>query len=450
MFADRLESFGGNVAISLPDGSYVSYVQLAGMADTMYESLPPGTLVAIESASTLDTLVAYLGALRRRCPAILLDADLPLDTRKSLYNRYGIGAVFGASGWMTGVSSAHAAHPDLALLLSTSGSTGSPKLVRLSVRNLQSNAAAIAQYLALDESDRPVTVLPVHYSYGLSVVNSHLLVGATLLLTSEPVTSKAFWETVREGHATSLSGVPAHYAMLRRLRFERMALPDLRTLTQAGGRMTPDMVRWCAELAVQRGWRFFVMYGQTEAAPRMAYLPPEEALKRPDSIGIPIPGGRIELVDAEGAVQALGAGYGEIIYYGDNVMLGYASQAEDLLLGDVMGGRLATGDIARRDNDGFLYVEGRRSRFIKVAGNRIGLDDVESQLTACGYQVAVTGVDDLLMVAYQGLLDEAALLDTLFARYRLHRTRVKLKQVAEFPVSTSGKVLYEQLKELFA
>jgi len=449
MFAQQLESFGDYPAVALPDGSDVSYVQLAQLADTCYATMASGTLVAIECRNTLPVLAAYLGALRCRCPALLLDADLPQDAREQLYAHYGITHIYSPQGWHKRLGSAQTAHPDLALLLSTSGSTGSPKLVRLSARNLHANAVAIADYLALDAKERPITTLPIHYSYGMSVVNSHLQVGATLLLTDASLTAKPFWQFMRERQASSLSGVPAHYQMLTQLRFERMALPHLRTMTQAGGRMTPDLVRRYAQLATERNWRFFVMYGQTEAAPRMAYLPCEQVLQRPDSIGMPVPGGRIELVDSKGHTINEPGQTGEIVYHGENVMLGYANEASDLLLGDTQGGVLPTGDLALRDEAGFLYIQGRLSRFIKIAGNRIGLDDIEMQFSLQGYTLAVTGRDEQLMIAYQGEIDETEFLQLLFTRYHLHRQSVKLMKMDVLPRSVTGKIRYAELQELF-
>jgi len=450
MFAQQLESFNDHPAVALPDGSEVSYAQLAQLADACYATLAPGTVVAIECRNTLASLVAYLGALRRPCPALLLDAELPAAAREQLYAHYGITRIYGDAGWHLRAGAAPAAHADLALLLSTSGSTGSPKLVRLSAHNLHANAVAIADYLALDAKARPITTLPIHYSYGMSVINSHFQVGATVLLTDAPLTARSFWQFMREGQANSLAGVPAHYQMLKQLRFERMDLPHLRTLTQAGGRMAPDLVQWYAQRAAERDWRFFVMYGQTEAAPRMAYLPCDRVLQHPDAIGVSVPGGRIDLVDGNGNIVNAPGQVGEIVYHGENVMLGYARNASDLLLGNTQGGVLPTGDLARRDAAGLLYIQGRLSRFIKIAGHRIGLDDIEAQLSSPEYTLAATGRDEQLMIAYQGEIDEATLLQRVASRYHLRRQSVTLMKVNALPRSTSGKIRYAELQEQFA
>lgn len=451
MFATRLESFGDAVAAIDSEQGAVSYQALAAQADALYAGMISGTLVAVECRNDIATLAAYLGALRARCPVLLLDAQLPEDLRQALYGRYGIARVWSVQhGWQgLGSCAAVPVHPELALLLSTSGSTASPKLVRLGHVGLQANATSIAGFLALGPEDRPITTLPMHYSYGLSVINSHLSVGATVLLTAEPVTSKAFWLFFREHLATSLAGVPTTYVILRQLRFERMSLPSLRALTQAGGRLPVEQVRWMAALARERAWQFTVMYGQTEATARMAYLSSERVLDKPDAIGVAIPGGRLMLQDMDGALISEPRQTGELVYQGPNVMLGYAHTQEDLQLGDVQQGILHTGDLAWCDEDGCFHITGRLARFIKIHGNRIGLDDIEAQLNAVGYPVAITGQDETLMIALLQDIDEAALVQHLFSRYRIHKTAVRLMRVQALPLSSAGKVQYAQLRDLF-
>jgi len=251
----------------------------------------------------------------------------------------------------------------------------------------------------------------------------------------------------RDYGATSLAGVPTIYTMLKQLRFERMGLPSLRTLTQAGGRLTPDLVRWFGELAISRGQRFFVMYGQTEATARMSYVPSEQVLDKVGSIGIVIPGGALELISDDGQVIDGVGETGQLRYTGPNVMMGYAAQQEDLALPDSQCGVLLTGDLAWRDDDGYFHIAGRLKRFIKVFGNRIGLDEVESHLREAQYDVAVTGRDDLLIVAWRGATPDAAseLAVRLSARYRLHRSAIRVHVVDEFPLSSAGKVQYADM-----
>ncbi len=264
-------------------------------------------------------------------------------------------------------------HPDLALLLSTSGSTGSPKLVRISRRNLLANAGAIVDYLGLSETDRAITSLPLHYCYGLSVLHSHLLAGASVVLTDASVVDPCFADALRNHGVTSLAGVPHTFEMLEHAGADRVGVPSLRLLTQAGGRMAPDAVtRWTAR-AETWGARFYVMYGQTEATARMAFLPPELAVRRPAAIGRAIPGGELRLEPVDGQPDDVG----ELVYRGPNVMMGYAERPDDLAEGALLD-ELRTGDLARfHADDGVFEIVGRRSRFVKPFGLRIDLDLIE-------------------------------------------------------------------------
>ncbi|CAG2158752.1 AMP-binding protein [Cupriavidus numazuensis] len=450
MFAARLQSFGERLALVLEDGRTLTYAQLAQRADDVYvgAAIPLGALVAIECENTLASVAAYLGALRNGYPALLVDAQLDEQLRRRLYDHFDVSHVHDSGGnWISLGRPAPEVHPDVAVLLSTSGSTGSPKLVKLTAANLDANAASIVHYLELGPEERPITSLPIHYSYGLSVLNSHLSVGATVLLTGQPVTARKFWDLFREHGATSLAGVPTIYSMLKQLRFERMELPSLRTMTQAGGRLGPDMTRWFGELAQSRNQRFFVMYGQTEATARISYVPPHKLPEKIGSIGVAIPGGKLEIIGEDGNVTSAFGETGELRYTGPNVMMGYANDVEDLAEPDALNGVLLTGDLAMRDEDGFFHIVGRIKRFIKVFGNRIGLDEVEMQLRDDGYDVAVTGRDDLLVIAVRGGNEDTKdkLTAHASARYRLHRSAIRVHAVEDFPLSTAGKVQYAEL-----
>jgi long-chain acyl-CoA synthetase len=450
-FASSLQDFTGRTALILPDGSRQSYKELANLSDSIYSMagapIPRRSLVAIECDNSLSSLAGYLGALRNDFPLLLVDAQLSQELRERLYSHFNVPWVWGESSqWKHRPCKSPQVHKDLAVLLSTSGSTGEPKLVKLTQSNLQSNAASIARYLEIDFDERPITSLPIHYSYGLSVINSHLLKGATLLLTSEPITSKQFWNFFRDYKASSFAGVPTTYTMLRKLRFERMSLPTLRVMTQAGGPLDPELIRWFDELARSRGQRFFVMYGQTEATARISYVPPERLFEKIGSIGIPIPDGTIELIDEEASLITEAGTIGQLRYSGPNVMMGYAENETDLAANDSQGGCLLTGDLAKRDTDGYFYLCGRLKRFIKIFGNRFSLDEVELQLRARGFDVAVTGHDDLLIIAIRGeKLGIDALKTNVPLWYRIHHSAIDVVAVENFPMSSSGKILYTEL-----
>lgn len=336
-------------------------------------------------------------------------------------------------------------HDDLALLLSTSGSTGSPKLVRQSYNNLLANGTAIMTFLSIGPDERPITTLPMQYTYGFSIINSHLMAGATLLLTNRTLVEKGFWDFFKAEKATSFGGVPYTFEMLKKLRFFRMELPSLKTITQAGGKLSPDLVRECAEYAANRGIRFFVMYGQTEATARMSYLQPEYALSKCGSMGIAIPGGEFFLVDGNGVTIEESEKVGELVYRGDNVSLGYAECREDLAKGDELGGLLFTGDLARRDEDGFYYITGRKKRFIKLFGNRINLDEAEQIIKELVSDCACCGSDDQMHIYITEPGIENEVRQCIAGKLGIHHSAFTIKVIDEIPKNEAGKTLYAGL-----
>jgi long-chain acyl-CoA synthetase len=336
----------------------------------------------------------------------------------------------------------------LSLLLSTSGSTGSPKFVRLSKENILSNAKAIAEYLNLDQNDLPITTLPPSYTYGLSIIHSHILVGATIAVTEKTFFDREFWDFFRNVKATSFGGVPYHYEMLKKLRFTKMKLPSLSKLTQAGGRMEPELSREFATFARDRGIEYYTMYGQAEATSRMSYLSPERAITKAGSIGAAIPGGRFWLEDENGQVIQDADVAGELVYSGPNVSMGYASSFEDLAKGDERGGILRTGDLSKRDQDGDYYIVGRLKRFIKLFGHRTNLLDVETFLLSEGYVTACSGQDDLLQiyVSNHEKAEGKKIKQMVCNHLKVALQAVVVYAISEFPRNDSGKIQYGELK----
>ena len=339
---------------------------------------------------------------------------------------------------------------ELGLLITTSGSTGSPKLVRQSYTNLLDNAKSIAAYLKLDDTERPITTLPMNYVYGLSIINSHFLVGAALLLTDKGLMQKEFWKFFKEKKATSFGGVPYTYEMLDRLRFYRMDLPSLRTMTQAGGKITPELHEKFASYAAEHGKNFVVMYGAAEATSRMGYLPPERAVEKKGSMGIPIPGGKFTLIGEHGEEITQPMTTGELIYTGRNVTLGYAEKGEDLALGDERHGRLETGDMAQFDTDGFYYIVGRKKRFLKIYGNRVNLDEIDRLIKGeFEIEVASAGVDDHMVLFITDGNYAEPVREFAAGKTRLNPAAFKVVVIDEIPKNDSGKTLYKELSKYY-
>lgn len=337
---------------------------------------------------------------------------------------------------------------ELCLLLTTSGSTGSPKLVRQSYKNVLANAEAIAQYLELDDTERPITTLPMNYTYGLSIINSHLLVGATILFTEKGLMQKEFWSFFRAEEATSFGGVPYTYEMLDKLRFSRMDLPSLRTMTQAGGKLQPELHKKFAEYAKETGRHFVVMYGQAEATARMSYLPYERSLEKYGSMGIAIPGGRFSIIDLDGKEITEPHTTGELVYEGPNVTLGYAECGEDLKKGDERHGRLVTGDMAQVDEDGYYYIVGRKKRFLKIFGNRVNLDEVDRIIKSHfgNIECVSSGKDDKMYLFITDAKYKDEIRSFISDKTGLNSSAFVVEVIDAIPRNDSGKVLYKELE----
>lgn len=321
------------------------------------------------------------------------------------------------------------------LLLSTSGSTGSPQIVRLRDSGVTTNAIDIAQVLGIGGDDVGVTVLPLHYTYGLSVLHSHLVAGACLVCSDVGPTQREFRSVLENFGVTNLPGVPFSYSMYERMGLVEKPTGALRSMTQAGGAMSAESVQRTASLLTRRGIKFFVMYGQTEATARMSILPYDKVLERPGSVGLSVPTGRFEIGSYDDSE--------EVVFYGPNVMLGYATSASDLNAGDIMGGCLPTGDLGYLD-EGYLYITGRRKRIAKIAGERYNLDEIEKALSRHVVSAVVSG-QEKVRVFVEGSTSLVPMVVESLRTFRIARRNCEIVCVADIPRLASGKIDYASL-----
>lgn len=449
-FWENVETFGARPALVTKNLS-VSYADLAGRADdfcsqvrSQLSDVLQRPLVMLEAVNCPESVAAYLGCLRAGWPVILA-AEGQADPENRIFQKYRPNVVYRCRGGAGAIELADPEpadlHPDLAVLLSTSGTTGASKLVRLSRENIASNAASIAQYLEVCPDDCAITLLPFHYSYGMSVLHVQLLAGGSLVLTDGSVVDQEVRSLAAASGVTSLAMVPAQFELLDDLAW----LPSLRYVTQAGGRIDSHLADRFATFARNSGWRFYIMYGQTEAGPRMSYLPPEDAQDWSHTIGRPIPGGTLWLEDEAGAEISGTGRTGELVYRGPNVMLGYAAERGEL--GAVAGpGSLKTGDMAERLENGYFRITGRASRFIKLLGLRISLDEVERELRESGVSAYVSGSDKCLAVFVLDGSSIAPLRSKIAQQYGVPESSVAVTALDKAPLLPSGKIDYRSLQ----
>ncbi len=455
MFLDLDRKERQRIAAIDDSGRSVNYGDICDFSREFAKHLPQRSLIFLLAENCIGSLLGYTASLSNRIVPLVVSANTEEGLYNHLYELYqpeylwmpeskaeGKDIIFSAWEYClvkTG-SQPTSMYEELSLLLPTSGSTGSPKLVRHSYRNIEANADNVRRLFKLDGTEKAMAILPMHYTMGLSVIASHLLAGATLLLSGRSLLDKGFWAMLKE--ATSFTGVPYSYEILTKMRFTRMDLPNLRVITQGGGKLTEAMWNTLAQYAKDNDKQFIATYGQSECTARMAYLPAELATEKVCSIGIAEPGGQLSIVDNNGKETFEGEAQGEMVYRGENVTLGYATCREDLLKGDENHGIMHTGDLARRDADGCYFIIGRLKRFLKIYGLRIGLDEVERMIkTEFKTDCYCKGDDEKLIV----LVTDAKLQDVLptFIEEKTHlfHQRVEVQVVREILRNEAGKVI---------
>jgi acyl-coenzyme A synthetase/AMP-(fatty) acid ligase len=452
------------VALVCNDGYIVTYKELKWLVNDFSTYLDERSLIFLLGSNDLDSLVCYFASMDSGVVPLLLSENIKDDQLNNLIDIYSPKYIFSKrvlnndlyllkdnfrKSNLFSRDEAHDAklHDDLALLLTTSGSTGSPKLVKLTKENIKSNAESISEYLKIGCDDRAITSLPFNYSYGLSVINSHLFSGGSIILSNSSMMEDKFWKSINDHSATSIAGVPYHYEMMLRLGIDNLNIQTVNKMTQAGGKLNYLKAKKVNDSLRLKGIDFYTMYGQTEATARISYLPCGNIDKKPNSIGIPIPGGKLWLEDEQGSKISDSMVVGELIFEGANVSMGYAESINDLSSEDVNKGILRTGDLAYFDEDGYYFIEGRNNHFIKVFGNRISLDSLEKLITTKGFDSVATGVDDkiVLYVIEAPNLSVADLRKEISESIGINMVAIKVTLVDDFPRLESGKINYKAL-----
>ncbi|RAX51903.1 hypothetical protein CCY99_08060 [Helicobacter sp. 16-1353] len=461
-----LDKYGDKIAI-IENDYHITYYMLHIMCNNLTNNINKRCLVFCLSTNTLGSLVGYVGFLNANIVPLMLRADIDQESLESYISLYKPDYIylpdnlaysfikdnyqicFNALNYnlvKTPFNNAYQLYNNLSLLLTTSGSTGSSKLVRQSYENIAINTNQIIEYLKIDSKECAISTLPMNYTFGLSIINSHLQAGASIVLTQYSIMQKEFWEIMKKYHITSFSGIPYTFEILDKLNFFNFQLPSLKTITQAGGKITEKLHKKFAKWALENNKDFIVMYGQTEASPRMGYLPAKDSINKIGAMGIAIPNGRFEIINENGDIIKDANTIGELVYYGKNVALGYAVNGNDLSKSDEFCGVLHTKDLAKRDEDGFYYIVGRKNRFLKIFGNRVNLDEMERLIKdkfAC--ECACVGVDDKMDIYITSNKIKQKLIDFITKKTGLNAIAFRILEIDILPKNESGKILYANL-----
>lgn len=460
------ERYRQRIAVITDSGEKYRYKDIYELQKTLSQRIDRKSLVYIVTTNDIGSVIGYLACLINHCVPILVSANTKKesvytmlesympeyiwnskdDNKSSAYAAMGYKSVFSFLSyelWERVEKCVQKLHPELALLLPTSGSSGNPKLVRLSRNNIEENTKSICEYLKLTENERAVTSLPMSYTYGLSVINTFLHVGASIYLTDKSVCQKQFWNNVKKQGVTFFAGVPYTYEMMKKIHVGESALETLRKLTQAGGKLANEQQLFWGEFAQRTGKEFYIMYGQTEATARISYLPPKDCLRKIGSVGIAIPGCKVRIMASENGNECLIYESGEIVCIGRNVSMGYARERRDLQLGDENKGILYTGDMGYMDEKGYLYISGRKSRFAKIYGKRIDLAYLERQMEKeMGTQVVILSDDEKIYLYLEDV--ELGKMGVKYVQKKigLYANVFEIRPMEELPRNEYGKVQY--------
>lgn len=463
---DRQEQ--DSVALIDNEGNRVTYGELVSLMETVGKQVESRTLIFMLCKNTVGSMAGYLGFVERGAVPVTLNSKIDPELLSNLLEvylpayiwtpteeaeRFSYEKVFEIYDYvlLRTHNQIYPINDKLQLCMTTSGSTGSPKLVRYKKGNLEANARNVALAFGWTKKERPICDLGMQYTMGLNVINTHLYVGATVLLTTYNLMSSEFWDYIKKERGTNFTGVPFSYDIFYRLHFEQMDLPDLKTLSQGGGKLTDSRFIQLAEYARRTGKRFIASFGTTETSARMACLPAELALTKIGSIGRAIPEGELFLIDENGTVLTDPVAEGEMCYKGPNVTMGYAVSKEDLLKDDEFNGEYHTGDLARRDEDGCYYVTGRLSRFLKLLSYRVSLDQSERLIQQeFGIECACAGTDQRMNIYITDDSRKTEVLDFISTKTNLFKSLFKVFVVPEIIRNDSGKIRYKEMDEKYA
>lgn len=448
-----------NTAIILDDDSIYTYRNLFSLSDKFINASNRNhrSLFFILCKNNIETITAYISVLRSRDVAFLFPHDIDKDEIEKLIRLYEpnyiwepssmekSNSIYNCGSYRLIVNSSieHKLNDSLRILLPTSGTLGGSKFVQLSEENLISNTKSIVEYLELDKNERALLSMPISYSFGLSILNTHLHVGATTLVTDLSIISKEFSMFIDKYRPTSISGVPYFYSMLQRLRLLEKGFDSLKYLTQAGGKLDDKTIEYFQKITAKNGQDFIVMYGQTEATARISYLPSDHLEKKIGSVGISIPNGLIEIYDDDRLITEPFE-IGEIQYTGPNVMIGYAADRDDLSMKKKIA-VLKTGDLGYLDSDGFLFITGRKKRIIKMQGSRLSLDDIEGLLDSNNIRSICHGKDDKLLIGIiNDRTDPDEIRKIIKSRLNINKLNFNIIKLDQIIYNPNGKIDFQE------
>ena len=462
-YFNEIEKYKHNVALVTAKENF-TYKSLIDFSNKITAKIKERCLVMIKCQNSFEVFVAYVAFVRLNSVIILIDSNISESRYKKIIEAYKPDYIFqtknntklnigynhfNSLGLFELLENKNKINvqlkDDLSLLIPTSGSMGSVKFVRQSYKNTKCNIDQVSDSLNIGDQDRAITTMPLNYTYGLSIVNSHLHNGSSIILNNHSLVDRNFWKLLENKEATNFGGVPFIYEILNKIDFKKKITKNLKYVTQAGGKLSIKLSEKFVHTCKEKNLKFIIMYGQTEASSRMSFLPWKFAEMKIGSIGKPVKNGKFSLVDKNGDIININNKMGELVYEGENVTLGYATNYLDLNKGDENRGKLFTGDLAKRDNDNFYYITGRLKRISKIFGTRINLDEVEMLIKNWGQDCVCTGDDKLIKFYFISDFNNDEMLKKISQNIGIHKSGIRLNKIKKIPRNHSGKILYSEL-----
>ena len=460
--------YSKNIAIIDKEYSNLTYKKVLIETDKIREKIKKRSLILIVSENSLGSLLAYIFCIINNHVGIIVDLKTTKQNILKIFKDYQPNYIFiskknnsifkkvcsekyiffDQSLMKNKLTKEKKMNKNLSLLLSTSGSMGSIKFVKLSTSNLKYNTDSIINYLKINKKDSAITNLPISYSYMLSIINTHFEVGGSIVISKYSLVEKKFWETLKNSKSTSFNGVPYTYEMLSKIGLKNIKIDTLKYLTLAGGKLENDKLKEIIKFCKKNNLNFFSMYGQTEASPRISYLKPEFSQKKIGSIGKGIPGSKMYIINNTGKKILKPFVEGEIICEGKNVFMGYSKDYNDLKNANEENYKLKTGDLGYFDKNGFFYITSRISRIAKIFGNRVDLGALESLMSQKSYKVACLSDNKIVFIFIEKKYNKTNLINTISKITNLSINSFELIKLKYLPRTANNKISYSELKKI--
>ena len=447
----------------------LTYAQTLNETNRIKKEIKQRSLILIISDNSIGFLISYIFCILNNHVAIILDSKTSRENLIKIFKNYqpnfiflqnessGIFKKFCKNGLIffnqrlmkNNFKKKNKLNKDLSLLLPTSGSMGVAKFVKLSKENLKFNTNSIIKYLKIKKNDVAITNLPVGYSYMLSIINSHFEAGGSIITTKYSIIEKKFWEIIKKNKITSFNGVPYTYEILNRIGLKKLKVKSIKYFTQAGGKIEKNLLIKILDFCKKNKLKFFSMYGQTEASPRISYLQPKFSNKKIGSIGKAIPGNKIYLVNKKREKITKPFSEGEIACEGKNVFIGYSKNYKDLINNNNKKFVLYTGDLGYFDNEGFFYITSRVNKVAKIFGYRIDTGALENFMSQKGYKIKCLSNNKKIFIFTEKKYKKETLVTTISKESNLHIDTFELIKLKKFPRTSNNKINYNELNQKY-